>query len=138
MFISKKPIIGIIKLAGIISTESRLGGRGGLNLNDLSDSITKAFSFKNMKGEQKFLRFEGEGICVTLDFTNKNKNLNFLNKIDFLCIKYGVIPSLIKDSRISKKIFNKCFSESNLFRKKLYKFDKKRVYQSEVSRKLKI
>ena len=96
------------------------------------------FSFKNMNGKQKFLRFEGEGICVTLDFTNKNKNLKFLNKIDFLCIKYGVTPSLIKDSRISKKIFNKCFSESNLFRKKLYKFDNKRVYQSELSRKLKI
>ena len=49
MFITKKSIIGIIKLVGIISTESRLGSRGGLNLNDLSDSITKAFSFKNMK-----------------------------------------------------------------------------------------
>ncbi len=49
MFITKKSIIGIIKLTGIISTESRLGSRGGLNLNDLSDSITKAFSFKNIK-----------------------------------------------------------------------------------------
>ena len=48
MFITKKSIIGIIKLAGIISTESRLGSRGSLNLNDLSDSITKAFSFKNI------------------------------------------------------------------------------------------
>ena len=49
MFTTKKSIIGIIKLAGIISTESRLGSRGGLNLNDLSDPITKAFSFKNVK-----------------------------------------------------------------------------------------
>jgi signal peptide peptidase SppA len=49
VFISKKPTVAMIKLSGIISSESRLGGRGSLNLNDLSDSITKAFSFKNIK-----------------------------------------------------------------------------------------
>jgi len=49
VFITKKSIIGIVKLSGIISSESRLGSRGSLNLNDLSDSITKAFSFKNIK-----------------------------------------------------------------------------------------
>jgi len=49
VFISKKSIIGIIKLSGIISTETRIGSRGGLNLNDLSDSLTKAFLYKNIK-----------------------------------------------------------------------------------------
>jgi signal peptide peptidase SppA len=49
VFISKKPTVAMIKLSGIISSESRLGGRGNLNLNDLSDSMTKAFSFKNIK-----------------------------------------------------------------------------------------
>lgn len=49
MLISKKPVVAILKLSGIISSESRLGGRSGLNLNDLSDSLSKAFSFKNVK-----------------------------------------------------------------------------------------
>ena len=49
MLISKKPVVAILKLSGIISSESRLGGRSGLNLNDLSDSLVKAFSYKNIK-----------------------------------------------------------------------------------------
>lgn len=96
------------------------------------------FSFKNISGKQKYIRFEGEGICVTFNFTRIKKNLNFLEKIDMLCIKFGIIPSLIKDSRISKKIFNKCYMEANQFRDDLLKFDKNRIYQSEISKRLEI
>tara|TARA_B100000963_G_scaffold318462_1_gene299600 strand:- start:3087 stop:3911 length:825 start_codon:yes stop_codon:yes gene_type:complete len=49
VFISKKPIVAILKLSGIISSEGRIGSKGALNLNDLSDSLTKAFSYKNVK-----------------------------------------------------------------------------------------
>ena len=94
------------------------------------------FSFKNISGKQKYIRFEGEGFCVTFNFTRNQKNLNFLNKIDNLCIKYGIIPSIIKDSRISKKVFEKCFSQANQFREDLIKFDKNRIYQSETSKRL--
>ena len=73
---------------------------------------------------------------MTFNFTRNQKNLNFLNKIDNLCIKYGIIPSIIKDSRISKKVFEKCFSQANQFREDLIKFDKNRIYQSETSKRL--
>ena len=49
-------------------------------------SIT-LFSFKIMSGEQKLLRFEGDGTCVTFDFVRNKKNLNFIEKVDQLCIK---------------------------------------------------
>ena len=94
------------------------------------------FSFKNISGEQKYIRFEGEGFCVTLNFIRNQKNLNFLDKLDNLCIKFGIIPSIIKDSRISKKIFEKCYSQANQFRDDLIKFDKNRIYQSETSKRL--
>lgn len=96
------------------------------------------FSFKNISGKQKYLRFENEGICVTFDFTKKKKNIDFLKKIDELCVRFEIIPSIIKDSRIQKKIFDKCYQEADLFREKLLKFDKNRIYQSEISRRLKI
>lgn len=96
------------------------------------------FSIKRINGKKKYIRFESDGICLTFDFTRKKKNLNFLKKIDQLCIQFEIIPSLIKDSRISKSIFNKCFKDSDLFKKKLYRFDKDRIYQSELSRRLKI
>ena len=100
-------------------------------------SIT-LFSFKIMSGEQKLLRFEGDGTCVTLDFVRDKKNLNFIEKVDQLCIKYNILPSLSKDSRINQNIFNKCYKESEIFREKLLNFDKNRVYQSELSERLKI
>ena len=34
-----------------------------------------------------------------------------MSKVDDLCEKYE-IPSIIKDSRMSKNVFNKCYKES--------------------------
>tara|TARA_B100000780_G_C21100563_1_gene444119 strand:+ start:359 stop:1675 length:1317 start_codon:yes stop_codon:yes gene_type:complete len=96
------------------------------------------FSFKTMSGEQKLLRFEGKGTCVTFDFVRNKKNLIFLEKVDQLCIKYNILPSLSKDSRINQNTFNKCYKESEIFREKLTNFDKNRIYQSEISHRLKI
>ena len=49
MLIKKKPIVALLKLSGIISSDSKIGGKSNLNLNDLSDSIMKAFTYKNVK-----------------------------------------------------------------------------------------
>ena len=96
------------------------------------------FSFKMMSGEQRLLRFEGDGTCVTFDFVKNKKNLQFLDKVDQLCIKYNILPSLSKDSRINYNIFNECYREAQIFREKLKSFDKNRVYRSELSERLKI
>ena len=100
-------------------------------------SIT-LFSLKILSGEQKFLRFEGNGVCVTFDLVNNKNSHLFLEKIDELCIKYKAIPSVIKDSRLRHEIFEKCYNESEEFKKKLISFDRDRVYQSELSKRLKI
>lgn len=108
------------------------------NLCKIYEPLITLFSLKKLSGEQKLLRFEGNGICVTFDFVNNKKNHLFLVKIDELCVKYNVLPSIIKDSRLSQSIFEKCYSEVEIFRKKLISFDKKRIYQSELSKRLKI
>ena len=41
--------MALIKLSGIISPEGRIGSKNNLNLNDLSDLLIKAFTFKNVK-----------------------------------------------------------------------------------------
>lgn len=96
------------------------------------------FSLKNMSGRQKLLRFEDEKICLTFDFINNKKNLKFMSIIDSLYKKYEILPSIIKDSRISKKIFYETYNESSEFKEKLKIFDKQRIYQSEISRRLEI
>ena len=85
MFITKKSIIGIIKLTGIISTESRLGSRGGLNLNDLSDSITKAFSFKNMKAIVLLVNSPGGSPVQSALIANRIRDLAKEKEIPVYC-----------------------------------------------------
>ena len=96
------------------------------------------FSLKNMSGKQELLRFEDNKICITFDYINNKKNLLFMSKIDSLYEKYEILPSIIKDSRITKEIFNKSYKNSPIFIKKLREFDKERIYQSEISRRLEI
>ena len=96
------------------------------------------FSLKNMSGEQKLLRFEDDKICLTFDYINDKKNLLFMSKVDELYKKYQILPSIIKDSRIDKKTFYNVYTESYHFKERLRKFDKDRVYQSEISNRLEI
>ena len=91
-----------------------------------------------MSGQQKFLRFEDNKICITFDYVNNSRNLLFMSKIDNLYEKYEILPSIIKDSRITKEIFNKTYKESSEFKKELQNFDKERIYQSEISKRLNI
>jgi len=109
-----------------------------INLYRLHNPLITLFSVKNMSGEQKYLWFEDNKICITFDFVNNNKNLNFLTEIDKLCIKYEILPSIIKDSRINKATFDKCYKGAQEFRNKLRDFDKKRLYKSALSNRLEI
>ena len=94
------------------------------------------FSLKNMSGKQSYLRFEDNKICLTFDFVNNKKNIEFMNLVDNLCIKYKALPSIIKDSRITETTVNQCYEYANNFRNDLLKYDKKRIYKSELSDRL--
>ena len=85
MFITKKSIIGIVKLSGIISTETRLGSRGGLNLNDLSDSFTKAFSFKNLKAIVLLVNSPGGSPVQSALIANRVRDLAKEKEIPVYC-----------------------------------------------------
>lgn len=98
-------------------------------------SIT-LLSFKNMKGSQKFLRFEDNKICLTIDYINNEINKRFMQEVDLLCEKYEILPSIIKDSRVTKTTFEKCYKNLGDFKDKLNRFDKKRVYSSSTSERL--
>jgi decaprenylphospho-beta-D-ribofuranose 2-oxidase len=96
------------------------------------------FSLKKMSGEQKYLRFEDNKICLTLDMVRNNGNTLFLKELYKLYIKYNVVPSIIKDSNLDKDTFDNCYKEADIFREKLKKFDPKRIYRSDLSDRLNI
>ncbi len=91
-----------------------------------------------MKGRQEFLRFEDNKMCVTFDFINNNKNFLFMSEIDKICVKLKITPSIIKDSRLSKKVVEQCYPEYFRFRDLLNSYDKRRIYKSEISQRLEI
>ena len=105
-------------------------------LIDLHRPVITLFSVKGMSGEHKYLRFEGDMICLSFDIVNNQKNLNFFDELDKLYIKYDVVPSIIKDSRLKKEVFDKCYKFANEFREDLKSFDHKRSYRSELSDRL--
>ena len=96
------------------------------------------FAMKGMSGVHKYLRFEGDMICLTLNIANNKVSLQFMDELDKLYIKYEAIPSIIKDSRIKKEVFNKCYKFADEFRKDLRNFDSKRIYKSELSERLEL
>tara|TARA_Y100000588_G_C13694497_1_gene685905 strand:- start:100 stop:531 length:432 start_codon:yes stop_codon:yes gene_type:complete len=106
------------------------------NLVNLHKPTITLFSIKGMSGEHRYLRFEGNMVSLTFDTAKNKKNLNFINELDKLYIAYNVIPSVIKDSRIKKEVFDKCYKFANEFREDLRNFDHKRSYRSELSDRL--
>tara|TARA_Y100000816_G_scaffold291148_1_gene281622 strand:- start:1496 stop:2824 length:1329 start_codon:yes stop_codon:yes gene_type:complete len=107
-----------------------------LNIFKKHTPIITLFSLKNMQGEHKNLRFEDNSVCISFDFTNTKKNIEFMILVDKLCIKYKAIPSIIKDSRLDKKTVSACYVQYEDFKDRLKKYDNKRVYQSAISNKL--
>ena len=61
-----------------------------------------------MSGQQKYLRFEDNKVCLTFDYIN-TKNLIFMSKIDDPYSKYQILPSIVK-IRIQRN-FNNCYTE---------------------------
>ena len=94
------------------------------------DELLLCFSPPNIVKNNIFLKWMGDNLNVM------EQDASFMNEIDQLCLKYNILPSVIKDSRLPKLIFEKTYKFANVFRENLYKFDKKRVYKSEVSRRL--
>ena len=76
MFFAKTPIIALIKLSGIISPEGRLGSKSNLNLNDLSDSLTKAFNFKNVKAVALLVNSPGGSPVQSSLISNRIRELS--------------------------------------------------------------
>lgn len=93
-------------------------------------------SAKCFKGRQELLRFNGDGICLSLNFPRNRTADDFLNFLDKTTILVGGIPNIIKDSRLSRKVVEKTYPKIDEFRELLRDFDPKRRMQSELSKRL--
>jgi decaprenylphospho-beta-D-ribofuranose 2-oxidase len=93
-------------------------------------------SLKLFRGTQRLLRFEADGVCVTLDLVRSRPALAFLPVLDELAAAAGALPHIIKDSRLPGPVVRKCYPEYERFREGLQVHDPARLCRSELSRRL--
>jgi decaprenylphospho-beta-D-ribofuranose 2-oxidase len=93
-------------------------------------------SLKLFKGTQRLLRFDGDGVCVTLDLVRSLQTLAFLSILDELLIAAHGIPNVVKDSRLPRAVVRACYTQYEAFRDQLYTYDPSRTFRSELSERL--
>lgn len=106
------------------------------NFISSNNTTVSLASLKLFSGEQKFLNFNEEGICLALDTPTNKKGRQFLSFLDKICIEHNLIMNICKDSRLNAKVVKKVYSEFSLFHSELIKYDKNRLFSSIVSERL--
>jgi decaprenylphospho-beta-D-ribofuranose 2-oxidase len=115
-------------------TESFLAELGRLILSSSPPSVL--LSMKAFAGEPGRLRFEADGICLTLNLERSATTLGLLARLDELSIETGALPNIIKDSRLPARVVRACYPEYERFRRELAVFDPPRRFRSDLSERL--
>ena len=119
---------------------------GGIDafLKDLEREVVRLrppmvmLSMKLFRGSQRFLGFEGDGVCLTADLVRSPDGLGFLTVLDRLTTTAGGIPHIIKDSRLPVAVVRRCYPEYECFRENLRAYDPERHFRSELSERLEL
>ncbi len=67
--------VAVLRLTGIIATGGRIGSKGNLNINELSDPLDKAFSFKNIKAVALIINSPGGSPVQSALISDKIRDL---------------------------------------------------------------
>lgn len=93
-------------------------------------------SLKLLSGERTLLRFEGDGVCLSMDVVRSPEGLAFLSVLDEMIVAAKGIPNLIKDSRLPRAVVESCYSDVERFRAELRRSDPHRLCRSALSVRL--
>ncbi|MBM3303063.1 MAG: FAD-binding protein, partial [Deltaproteobacteria bacterium] len=85
---------------------------------------------------EKFLYFEGDGVCFTIDMAFTQPALEFMRSLDDLTMEVGAIPNIIKDSRLPRAVVSACYPQYEITRDRLARHDPDRLFRSELSERL--
>lgn len=95
-------------------------------------------SCKLFSGKPDLLRFQGPGIVIALNIPRTKVSPRFLEYWDEIVMGAGATPNLTKDSRVPLRVVKKCYSEYDLFKDKLLKWDPARLFQNALSKRLEL
>ena len=95
-------------------------------------------SLKLFKGENKYLNFCTDGICLAIDIPATAKSINFFSEIDSLVIKSNGIANLSKDSRLQANTLAKMFKEYSYFKSELFRYDPRKCFTSSLRQRIEV
>lgn len=95
-------------------------------------------SLKLFRGEPRFVRFEGDGVCVTLDLVRSADGLAFMDRLDRLVLDYGGLPHLIKDSRLPAAVAARAYPGYLEFRERRRAYDPDGRFRSALQARLEL
>lgn len=107
-----------------------------LNLVQQNTIVSFLTTIKYMGKDSSILAFSDKGFTLALDFKYTMYNLNLAEKLDALIVKYKGRIYLTKDSRMSKKKFNKTYKNLNFFKNKIRTKKNKSVFASLQSERI--
>ncbi len=93
-------------------------------------------SCKLFRGEPSLVRFDGEGLCLALDFPRDTRSASLAAELDGLGRDLGVVPNVSKDSRLSSDVARAGLPGFEEYRGRLRTWDPDRLYRSVLSERL--
>jgi len=93
-------------------------------------------SLKLFKGERRYLRFNGTGICLALDVPATPAAQGFFAALDELALKHEASVNVAKDSRIDAATCRRLFPEYAAFVADLRAYDPARLCQSRARERI--
>jgi decaprenylphospho-beta-D-ribofuranose 2-oxidase len=95
-------------------------------------------SLKLFRGEPRFVRFESDGVCVTLDLVRSADGLSFMERLDRLLLDCGGLPHLIKDSRLPAAVAARAYPGYHEFRERRRAHDPEGRFRSALQERLEL
>jgi decaprenylphospho-beta-D-ribofuranose 2-oxidase len=93
-------------------------------------------SMKLFRGDPGLVRFEGDGVCVTVDLVRSAEGVEFLSVLDRLTLDAGALPHIIKDSRLPRDVAARAYPGYEEFRARRLAHDPAHLFRSELSTRL--
>jgi decaprenylphospho-beta-D-ribofuranose 2-oxidase len=93
-------------------------------------------ALKSFAGESDLIRFDGTGLSLAVHLPRAPSSLKFLEAVDRDIVELGGRPNAIKDSRLSREVFEAAYPECGRFREIRRAWDPKRIFRSELSDRL--
>lgn len=93
-------------------------------------------SMKLFRGERRLVRFESDGVCVTVNLVRSPEGVAFLSVLDRLTLDAGALPHIVKDSRLPRDVVSRAYPGYEEFRERRRAHDPEALFRSELSTRL--